>query len=303
MKIAKHELAVAPETRNVMGGRSRPRRWNRFRQFLRRYRSDRAAVLGAVIIAAVVIASLLAPVFDLPAPDAAVDTLRMAPPGTPGFVLGADEQGRNILSRLVWGGRISLLIGTVPTAMASVLGLLIGLPSAYVGGMFELVVMRIMDILFAFPMVLLAVAVAGILGPGIINQVIAIAVVLIPYTTRVVRNAVVIERKREYVEAAKAQGANVRRIIARHLLPNILGPLIVYATSMLGLMIVAGSGLSFLGLGVQPPTPDWGTMVASGKNVLQVAPHVAAIPGLVIMIVAVAFGYIGDGLRDVVMGR
>jgi peptide/nickel transport system permease protein len=152
-------------------------------------------------------------------------------------------------------------------------------------------------------MVLLAVAVAGILGPGIMNQVIAIAAVLIPYTTRVVRNTVVVERQREYVEAARAQGAGTWRVVARHLLPNVIGPLIVYATSMLGLMIVAGSGLSFLGLGVQPPTPDWGTMVASGKNVLQIAPHVAAIPGLVIMAVAVAFGYIGDGLRDAFMGE
>jgi ABC-type dipeptide/oligopeptide/nickel transport system permease subunit len=163
--------------------------------------------------------------------------------------------------------------------------------------------MRIMEILFAFPIVLLAVAVAGILGPGIVNQIIAIAIVLVPYTTRVVRSAVVSERERQYVEAARAQGAPSRRIIGRHLLPNILGPLLVYSTSMLGLMIVAGSGLSFLGLGVQPPTPDWGTMVASGKNVLQVAPHVAAIPGVVIMTVAVAFNYIGDGLRDAMTGR
>jgi peptide/nickel transport system permease protein len=254
-------------------------------------------------VATVLLVSLLVPVLGLPPPNAAVDTMRMAPPGTPGFPLGADEQGRSILSRLAWGGRISLLVGTVPTAIASLLGLLIGLPSAYTGGLFDLVVMRIMDILFAFPMVLLAVAVAGILGPGIMNQVIAIAVVLIPYTTRVVRNAVVVERQREYVEAARAQGAGTWRIVAGHLLPNVIGPVIVYATSMLGLMIVAGSGLSFLGLGVQPPTPDWGTMVASGKNVLQIAPHVAAIPGLVIMAVAVAFGYIGDGLRDAFMGE
>src|SRR5207302_1587826 len=193
--------------------------------------------------------------------------------------------------------------GTAPTVIAALVGLLIGLPAAYAGGMLDLVAMRVMDILFAFPMVLLAVAVAGVLGPGIINQVVAIAVVLIPYTTRVVRNVVVAERQREYVEAARAQGANARRIIGRHLLPNVLGPLVAYSSSMLGLMIVAGSGLSFLGLGVQPPTPDWGTMVASGKNVLQVAPHVAAIPGFVIMTVAVAFNYIGDGFRDAMMVR
>lgn len=301
MKAAKQDL-------DVQLGPGRPAVWKRprgarLRGYLRRFGRDRAAVAGTAIIGIVVVVGLLAPFLGLPAPDASVDTLRMAPPGTPGFLWGADEQGRNILSRLIWGGRISLVVGTLPTAIAAFLGLLIGLPSAYIGGLLDMVVMRIMEILFAFPIVLLAVAVAGILGPGIVNQIIAIAVVLVPYTTRVVRSAVVSERERQYVEAARAQGAPPRRIIGRHLLPNILGPLLVYSTSMLGLMIVAGSGLSFLGLGVQPPTPDWGTMVASGKNVLQVAPHVAAIPGVVIMTVAVAFNYIGDGLREAMTGR
>ncbi|HTD47360.1 MAG TPA: ABC transporter permease [bacterium] len=295
-------MAAAVVTGGFPSRRARGPRGARLRRFLRRFGRDRAAVAGTAIIGTVVLSSLLAPLFGLPAPNASVDTMRMAPPGTL-FLLGADEQGRDILSRLVWGGRISLLVGTAPTVIAALVGLLIGLPAAYAGGMLDLVAMRVMDILFAFPMVLLAVAVAGVLGPGIINQVVAIAVVLIPYTTRVVRNVVVAERQREYVEAARAQGANARRIIGRHLLPNVLGPLIVYSSSMLGLMIVAGSGLSFLGLGVQPPTPDWGTMVASGKNVLQVAPHVAAIPGLVIMTVAVAFNYIGDGFRDAMMVR
>ena len=302
MKAVKRAPAFATGTAGAVPARPRLVRRDRLHGFLLRYGRDRAAVCGAAAIATVLLAGLMAPLLGLPAPNAAVDTMRMAPPGTPGFVLGADEEGRNILSRLVWGGRISLLVGTVPTAMAALLGLLIGLPSAYTGGVFEIIVMRVMDILFAFPMVLLAVAVAGILGPGIVNQVIAIAIVLIPYTTRVVRNAVVIERQREYIEAARALGAGMWRIVALHLLPNVIGPLIVYATSMLGLMIVAGSGLSFLGLGVQPPTPDWGTMVASGKNVVQIAPHVAAIPGVVIMAVAVAFGYVGDGLRDAFTG-
>ena len=300
MKAAQQDLGVHTGTSHAAVWR-RPR-GEHMRRFLRRFGRDRTAVAGTAIIGIVVAVGLLAPFLGLPAPDASVDTLRMAPPGAPGFLLGADEQGRNILSRLVWGGRISLVVGTLPTAIAAFLGLLIGLPSAYIGGTLDMVVMRIMEILFAFPIVLLAVAVAGILGPGIVNQIIAIAVVLVPYTTRVVRNAVVSERERQYVEAARAQGAPPWRIISRHLLPNILGPLLVYSTSMLGLMIVAGSGLSFLGLGVQPPTPDWGTMVASGKNVLQVAPHVAAIPGVVIMTIAVAFNYIGDGLRDAMAG-
>lgn len=301
MREAKQELQLHPPA-GAAGVSPRPRA-ERLRRFLHRFMRDRAAVAGPVIIGIVVALSLLAPVLGLPAPDASVDTMRMAPPGSPGFILGADEQGRDILSRLIWGGRISLLVGTLPTAIAAFLGVLIGLPSAYIGGALDMIVMRIMDILFAFPIVLLAVAVAGILGPGIVNQIIAIAVVLIPYTTRVVRNAVVTERERQYIEAARAQGAPSRRIIRRHLLPNIVAPLLVYSTSMIGLMIVAGSGLSFLGLGVQPPTPDWGTMVASGKNVLQVAPHVAAIPGIVIMTVAVAFNYVGDGLRDALTGR
>jgi peptide/nickel transport system permease protein len=277
----------------------RPRRWSRLlgpraRVFVR----DRQAVLGLVVIAVIAGAALAAPVVSPWDPLTAADVGRLSPIGTPGHLLGTDEQGRDILSRLIWGGRASLMVGILPTAAAGIAALILGLVAGSVGGTVDHLIMRMLDVFFAFPLVLLAIAIIGVIGPGMGNQMFALAVVLVPYSTRVVRTATVSIKPLEYVEAARALGAGGAHLLGRHLLPNVLPPLLVYTSTLVGLMIVASAGLSFLGLGVQPPTPDWGVMVGNGRLVLYRAAHVATIPGIVIVIAALAFNFVGDGLRE-----
>lgn len=276
--------------------RRRPR--GALTQAARVFARDRQALLGVLIIAIVGGAALAAPLISPWDPLTASGVERLAPIGTPGHVLGTDEQGRDILSRLVWGGRASLLVGILPTVTAGVLALALGLLAGYLGGVLDHAIMRALDVFFAFPLVLLAIAIVGVIGPGMSNQMFALAVVLVPYSTRVVRTATLSVKPLEFVEAARALGASSARLIARHLLPNVLPPLLVYTSTLVGMMIVASAGLSFLGLGVQPPTPDWGVMVGNGRLVLYRAAHVATIPGIVIVVTALAFNFVGDGLRE-----
>jgi peptide/nickel transport system permease protein len=277
----------------------RPRRVPRaLGQFARGFCHDRQAVVGLAIIAITGGAALAAPLISPwdPLTSAAVE--RLSPIGTPGHLLGTDEQGRDILSRLIWGGRASLLAGILPTVAAGIVALFLGLLAGYLGGATDHVIMRALDVFFAFPLVLLAIAIVGVIGPGMNNQMFALGVVLVPYSTRVVRTATLSVKPLEFVEAARALGAGRGRLIGRHLLPNVLPPLLVYTSTLVGMMIVASAGLSFLGLGVQPPTPDWGVMVGNGRLVLYRAAHVATIPGVVIVVAALAFNFIGDGLRE-----
>src|SRR5881628_3260830 len=264
------------------------------RVFLR----DRQAVIGLLIIAITGGAALAAPLISPYDPLTAEGVERLAPISTPGHLLGTDEQGRDILSRLIWGGRASLLVGILPTVAAGIVALGLGLLAGYLGGAVDHVIMRALDVFFAFPLVLLAIAIVGVIGPGVGNQMFALAVVLVPYSTRVVRTATLSVKNLEYIEAVpRSEGAN-GRVLWRHLVPNVLPPLLVYTSTLVGLMIEASSGLSFLGLGVQPPTPDWGVMVGSGRLVIYRAAHVATIPGVIIVVVALGFNFIGDGLRE-----
>ena len=259
---------------------------------------DRAALVSALALLLLIAAVLLAPYVSPFSPNGADNLMRYAPPGTGAHWLGTDEQGRDVLSRLIWGGRVSLVVGIVPVALASLAGLLLGLLAGYAGGIADQVIMRTLDVLFAFPMVLLAIAIAGVLLPGITTEIIAITVVLIPYVGRLVRTSTLAVVSQPFIEAARAAGASPLALLARYLTPNVLPPLLVYATTLVGLMVVVGSGLSFLGLGVQPPTADWGAMVADGRIVLRRAPHVTVIPGILIVLVSLAFNFLGDGLRD-----
>jgi ABC-type dipeptide/oligopeptide/nickel transport system permease subunit len=258
---------------------------------------DRAAVAAAIVLFSVAAGALLAPFLGLD-PYAADNLLRFAPPEAPGHLLGTDQQGRDMIARLVWGGRVSLLVGVVPTVCAAIIGLALGMFAGYARGLADQVVMRTLDVLFAFPMVLLAIAVAGVLTPGVITEMISITIVLIPYVGRLARTATLGVVTAPYIEAAHAAGGTNGAILMRYVLPNVFSPIVVYATTLMGLMIVVGSGLSFLGLGVQPPVADWGAMVADGRVVLRRAPHVTVEPGIVILIVSLAFNYLGDGLRD-----
>ena len=273
----------------------RPSEW---RIFWGAFSRDRLAVGAAVLIALVCAVSVLAPVVSPDDPTVGDNSLRLAPVGTPGHVLGLDGQGRDILSRLVWGGRVSLAIALLPVAVASVISVFLGLVAGFFGGKVDMLIMRTLDVFFAFPAVLLAVAIAGVLGPGMLNVMLSITIVLIPYISRVAYMATVTVKNELFVDQARVSGARPHQILFHHILPNTLSPVIVYGSTLVGIMIVLGAGLSFLGLGITPPRPDWGIMCADGRNFLSVAPHVSTVPGVMLILVAMSFNIVGDGLRD-----
>jgi ABC-type dipeptide/oligopeptide/nickel transport system permease subunit len=276
-------------------GRRHASQWNLIR---RAVIADRPALAGLLFIAAIVLVSVTIPFISPYDPTAPVDGPRLAPPLTPGHLLGIDGQQRDVLARLLWGGRISLVSGVVPTAAATLVSLALGSTAAYAGGFIETMIMRSMDVLFAFPSVLLAIAIAGALGPSERNQMLALGIVLIPYITRVVHDSVRGIKALPYIEASRSLGATTPAILIRHLLPNAFPPVMAYGTILIGMMMVLSSGLSFLGLGVQPPTADWGAMVRDAKDVLGVAPWLSTFPGVMILLTALAFNYLGDGLAD-----
>jgi peptide/nickel transport system permease protein len=269
-------------------------RWWRLAAFAR----DRGAVVAAIVLLVIAAAAIFAPWVSPRGPYDADNLLRFAPPGTAGYLLGTDQQGRDMLARLLWGGRVSLLVGVVPTVCASAIGLFLGMLAGYARGFTDQVIMRTLDVLFAFPMVLLAIAIAGALTPGVGTEILSITIVLIPYVGRLARTATLGVTSMPYIEAARAAGGTPLAIVLRYVLPNVFSPIVVYATTLMGLMIVVGSGLSFLGLGVQPPMADWGAMVSDGRVVLRRAPHVTVLPGVLILVVSLAFNFLGDGLRD-----
>lgn len=268
------------------------------RQAWRRLRRDRLAVAAGIFLIVLAITSLLAPFVAPQDPIGTNLAQRLAPPGAPGYPLGADELGRDILSRLIWGGRISLLVGFGAVLVAMTLGVLVGLIAGYFGGWSDSLFMRGIDILMAFPAILLAIAIVASLGPGLRNAMLAIAIVGIPYYTRIVRGSVLSLREQDFVIAARSVGVPSSRILMRHVLPNCLGPLIVAATLDVGWMIMAAAGLSFLGLGAQPPTAEWGVMLSQGRQFVRHAPHVSILPGAAIFLVVLALNLLGDGLRD-----
>lgn len=292
-------MATTSTALTVTRAGARPRlRSGALAQSARVFARDRQAMVGLLIIAIVGGAALAAPLISPWDPLTSASVERLSPIGTPGHVLGTDEQGRDILSRLIWGGRASLLVGILPTVTAGVVALGLGLLAGYLGGAVDHVIMRALDVFFAFPLVLLAIAIVGVIGPGMGNQMFALAVVLVPYSTRVVRTATLSVKPLEFVEAARALGASGGRLVGRHLLPNVLPPLLVYTSTLVGMMIVASAGLSFLGLGVQPPTPTWGGMLADGRVYLSTAWWLATFPGLAILITVLGINLFGDGLRD-----
>ncbi|QEN86292.1 ABC transporter permease [Labrys sp. KNU-23] len=264
----------------------------------RRRRIDRG-VIGLAIIVAVVGLAALAPLLSPYDPDIGEGALRLAPPGTPGHWLGLDGQGRDILSRLIWGARLSLIASIVPVAIAFIVSLGLGLAAGFARRPLGAVIMRGIDVLFAFPMILFAIAIAALLGPGLTTIIATIALSLVPYMTRVVYFAVLAETGREYLDAARLLGAGRSAILFGELLPNVLSPAIIYATTLIGPMIGFSSGLSFLGLGIQPPLADWGRMTVDGVGVFaEGAPHVVIAPGVAIIIVSLAFNWLGSGLRN-----
>ena len=260
---------------------------------------DKLAVAGTVILLLAIIITIAAPLISPYGPNEVPDHAeRLMPPLSPGFILGTDGQGRDILSRIIWGGRVSIPIAMAPIAVSSVAGLILGLIAGFAGGFLGGFIMRGLDIVFAFPGVLLSVAVAAILGSGMMNVMFAMSIVLVPWVARIVYVETVSTLQMEFIEAAKACNAGTMRILFREVLPNAISPVIVFGTTSLGAMIVFAAGLSFLGVGVQPPTADWGIMASDGRSVVALAPWISIVPGAVIVIVAVACNFAGDGLRD-----
>lgn len=256
-----------------------------------------SARLGAAALVVIAVAAALPWIFTRVSPDE-VDVLnRLAPPSR-AHVLGTDNIGRDLLARLVWGARISLIVALVSVGGAAFIGVTLGLLAGYFGGWVESVVMRIVDVFLAFPAILLALALVAVLGAGVTSVVAALMLVFWTQYARVVRASALAEKQKVYVEAARALGAHNGRIVIRHILPNILSPVIILATLGMGTAVVAESTLSFLGMGVQPPAPSWGWTLAFGTRYLRDAPHIASFSGLAIMLTVLGFNLLGDGVRD-----
>jgi peptide/nickel transport system permease protein len=263
----------------------------------RRLRRNRAAVVGAAIVAVFVFLAIVAPYLVPYNPIRGILDDRLQSPNSTHW-LGTDELGRDVLSRILYGARISLQIQLVSVILALAIGVVLGSLGGYLGGYVDHLIMRSMDVLLAFPSIFLALGIIAALGTGLFNLMLAAGISSIPAFARIIRASILSLKEREFVEAALALGSGNGRIMFRHLLPNCLAPVIVQSTLRMATVLLTASGLSFLGLGVQPPTPEWGAMLSNARSYLIVAPHVATIPGLAIMIVVVGFNLFGDGLRD-----
>jgi len=259
---------------------------------------DGGAIGGVCVVGVIAAVSILAPVLSPYDPDAVDAAIRLAPIGSPAHLLGTDDLGRDILSRLLWGGRVSLVVGLAPVAIALLVGVSLGAISGYARGVVDGIIMRCLDVLLAFPAYLLAIAIVSALGAGLSNAILAIALVSTASFARLVRGSVLSVRERDFVQAARLLGAQDSRIIWAHVLPNVLSPVIVFATLEAGRTIIFAAGLSFLGLGAQPPTAEWGAMLSQGRGLLNIAPHVASLPGVAILLVSLGLNLFGDDLRD-----
>ncbi len=264
---------------------------------LRRITQHRGAVAGAVLIAGLFLGALMAPSFARYDPTEPHFGLRLQPPSAV-FPLGTDSFGRDILSRLAYGGRVSLVVGAVSVLVSFAVGLPLGIVAGYAGGRTDNLIMRAIDVWLAFPELLLAIGIVAVLGPGLQNVMLAIGISGVPGVCRLVRGSVLSIKEEAYIEVARAVGGTAAHIVRAHVFPNVLAPVLVLLTLRLGTAILAGVGLSFLGLGVQPPTPEWGAMVAEGRAYLQQAWWVSTIPGAAIFISVMGFNMLGDGLRD-----
>jgi dipeptide transport system permease protein len=280
-----------------------PSRRARFAEFWYYFSENRGAVMGFWFFVFLVVVAIFAPLIAPHAPNAQYRDAVLVPPfwqegGRAAYLLGTDAVGRDILSRLIYGTRFSLFIGVIVTTISLVGGIVIGVIAGYFRGWVDTVIMRLMDIILAFPSLLLALVLVAVLGPGLTNAMIAIALVFQPHFVRLTRAAVMAEKTRDYVVAAKVAGAGNLRLMFRTILPNCMAPLIVQATLSFSNAILDAAALGFLGMGAQPPTPEWGTMLAEAREFILRAWWVVTLPGLAILITVLAINLMGDGLRD-----
>ena len=264
----------------------------------RRFVRDPVSLVAAAMILFLLLLAVFGPLLAPADPYGSSMLNRLKPIGTPGYPLGADELGRDMLSRLIVGTRLSLFMGITPVLCAFVIGASIGIIAGYAGGWLNTGIMRTVDVFYAFPSVLLAIALSGALGAGITNSLISLTVVFIPPIARVAESVTTQIRTRDFVEAARASGANAFTIVRVHVLGNVLGPIFVYSTSLIAVSMILASGLSFLGLGVKPPEPEWGLMLNTLRTAIYVQPWIAALPGVMIFFTSIAFNLLSDGLRS-----
>jgi peptide/nickel transport system permease protein len=264
----------------------------------RRFGRDPVAVGAAVLILLLLGLAVFGPWIAPADPYQSSMLNRLKPIGFEGYPLGTDELGRDMLSRLMVGARLSLFMGITPVVCAFVLGSVIGIVAGYAGGATNTLIMRTIDVFYAFPSVLLAIALSGALGAGITNSLISLTIVFIPPIARVAESVTTQIRSRDFVEAARASGASAFTIVRVHVLGNVLGPIFVYATSLIAVSMILASGLSFLGLGVKPPEPEWGLMLNTLRTAIYVQPWIAALPGVMIFVTSIAFNLLADGLRS-----
>jgi dipeptide transport system permease protein len=273
------------------------------REFWNYFSANRGAVAGLVVIVLVLLCALFAPWIAPHDPNLTNNAVFLKPPfwqegGSLSYPLGTDAIGRDILSRLLFGARLSLVIGIAVVALAIVVGIVLGLIAGYFKGLADIAIMRLMDILMTMPSLLLAIVIVAILGPGLMNAMLAVAIVVLPHYVRITRAAVIAEASKDYVVAAQVSGAQTIRLMFSEILPNCAAPLIVQATLGVSTAILDAAALGFLGLGAQPPTPEWGTMLADAREFVLRAWWVVTFPGLAILITVLAFNLLGDGLRD-----
>jgi peptide/nickel transport system permease protein len=279
-------IVQAAKTRGYWGG------------VVRRLMRDPVSAVCAAIILLIVLAAIFAPWLGLADPYQGGMIRRLRPIGTPGYPLGTDELGRDMLSRLVYGGRLTLYIGLMPVFFAFIFGTALGITAGYVGGIVNQAIMRTIDVFYAFPSVLLAIAISGALGAGIINSLVSLTIVFVPPIVRVAESVTTSVRNLDFIDAARASGAGSLTIMRVHVLGNVLGPIFVYATSLISVCMILAAGLSFLGLGTKPPEPEWGLMLNTLRTAIYVNPMVAALPGAMIFIVSICFNLLSDGLRS-----
>jgi len=268
-----------------------------WRSVFSRLSKDRVALAFSFILIFIFLAAIFAPLLAPADPYASSILNRLKPIGTPGHLLGTDELGRDMLTRLIYGARLSLLMGLAPVVFAFIAGTVLGVAAGFVGGPVNTAIMRTVDVFYAFPSVLLAVAISGALGAGILNALVSLTIVFIPPITRVAESVTTQVRSLDFVEAARASGAGAATIIRVHIIGNVLGPIFVYATSLISVCMILASGLSFLGLGTKPPEPEWGLMLNTLRTAIFQNPWVAALPGLMIFAVSICFNLLSDAIR------
>lgn len=263
-----------------------------------RLRYDPVTLLFGTLLLLIILCAIFAPLIAPFDPYQESIIRRLKPPGYRGHILGTDELGRDVLSRILYGGRITLTMGILPVMVATLIGGGLGVLAGFAGGLVNALIMRVMDVFYAFPSVLLAVAISGAMGGGAVNGMIALSLVFIPPLCRVAETATTQVRNLDFVDAAKATGAPLRLVLWHHVLGNVLGPVLIYASSLVSVSIILASGLSFLGLGVTPPEPDWGLMLNALRQAIYVSPLVAAMPGIAILITSISMNMVSDGLRS-----